>query len=364
MAGAAVPVALVALLAPVASAGQQPAGGDGTIYMAGYDGAIHIVDESTMQVVDSIAAEGRIPANLILSRDRTRFYSVSMDYEEIEIFDVAARHSIERHSFSSGDTRVRIWGITVHPSDERLMLVTSTDTKLTDRWDIGEPIIREYDLGTREFTREFPWPDGETREFASMMYSPDGSLLYFFANDLLVFDADTFEEMDKWEISKPFETGMTRLNLRFTPSLFEDEGFYTGLFNTRDPVNNRRLMGIARINLAEREVDFYTIGPSAGLSGFALSPDRTKAYSLRQQIGEYQMWTLDLENRRVESRRSFAGRPRMGISTSSNGELIYIHTAGNTIDIYEAATFEFVRTVELDADMMSFLVVPAGAGTP
>jgi hypothetical protein len=94
---------------------------------------------------------------------------------------------------------------------------------------------------------------------------------------------------------------------------------------------------------------------------FALAPDRRRAYGLRQQIGDYEVWTFDLENRRVVSRRSFPGRPRMSLQPSSNGRFLYIYNAGNTIDVYDAESFDFVRTVELDADMTAFVVLPAAA---
>ncbi len=342
------------------SAQEPVSGGNATIYTAGYDEAIHIIDEATMAVVGKIQATAGIPRGMRLSHDRKRFYTISADFENIEIFDIEARLSIGVHTFSGDNAKVRIWSVAIHPGERYAMVLTSTDTKLVDRWEISEPVIRQYDLETREFVRQFPWPEGEVRERANMMFSPDGSLMYFLADDLLVYDFETFEEIDKWEISTPFETGMARLNFGFNQSLYDEPGFYTGLFRTTDPVNGRRMMGVARINLPEKSVDFYTLGPSIGV-GFALAPDRTKAYGLRSQIGDYEIWTFDLENRRVSSRRSFPGRSRLSLTPSSNGELLYIHGAGNTIDVYDAETFDFVRAVALDADMTGFVVLPADA---
>jgi hypothetical protein len=71
----------------------------------------------------------------------------------------------------------------------------------------------------------------------------------------------------------------------------------------------------------------------------------------------------DLDDR---SRRQAAREPddlrrpaADGIRCSSNGKLIYLYEAGNTIDLYEAATLKYLRTVTLDADMMygTFYVV-------
>ena len=129
-----------------------------------------------------------------------------------------------------------------------------------------------------------------------------------------------------------------------------------------DPVQGRRMMGIARVNLAEQDVDFYTLGPSERVS-FALAPGGRRGYGLRSEIGFYEFWTFDLEGRRVASRVEFPGRPRMSLLPSSNGELLYIYNAGNTIDVYDADTHELLRTVWLDADMTRFLLVPGDAAT-
>ena len=49
----------------------------------------------------------------------------------------------------------------------------------------------------------------------------------------------------------------------------------------------------------------------------------------------------------------------MGLDVSSNGSLLYIHTAGMTLDLYDTATLRHVRTVDLGADMTDFFVIPA-----
>jgi len=121
-------------------------------------------------------------------------------------------------------------------------------------------------------------------------------------------------------------------------------------------VQNRRIMGIARVNLVGKSLDFWPIGPSRPVS-FSLSPDRKRAYGLLQEIGHYEFWTFDLEHHKVGPRTEFPGRPRMALRTSSNGKVLYIYQAGNTIDLYDAATYKYLRTITLDADMTTELIV-------
>jgi len=121
-------------------------------------------------------------------------------------------------------------------------------------------------------------------------------------------------------------------------------------------VQNRRIMGVARVNLAGKSVDFWPLGPFRPVS-FSLAPDRKRAYGLLQDIGHYEFWTFDLEHHKLGSRMEFSGRPRMALRTSSNGKVLYIYQAGNTIDLYDAATYKYLRTITLDADTTTELIV-------
>jgi hypothetical protein len=138
----------------------------------------------------------------------------------------------------------------------------------------------------------------------------------------------------------------------------DEPGFLTTTMTVEDPVARRRMMGVARIDLAGKKLDFYTLGPAGGVS-FALAPDRKRAYGLESSVGRYQFWTFDLEKRRVVSRAEFEGRPRMSLKTSSNGRLLYIYNAGETIDIYDGSSYKYLRTITLPGDVTTqFYIVP------
>ena len=357
------PVAAVFVLCLAFSSASLHAqsGGNGIIYMGAYDRSILVIDESSLEVVDRIETTTGIPISLTLSQNHERIYLRNAEFEEIEIIDVAARKSIDSFTLSRGNSKVRIWGMTVDPQEEFVILNTMRYTKRIDRWEIDDPVLLKYDLKEKEVTDTIPWPDGEERQRVRLMFSPDGEYLYFFGRDILVLETENYTEADRWELSRPLEEGLGRFSFGFPRSSHDEPGIHTGLFNFTDPVQNRRIMGIARVNLAEREFDFFTLGPSRGVS-FRLAPGGRKGYGLVQQIGNYEFWTFDLEGRRVESRQRFAGRPRMSLEVSSNGELLYIYNAGGTIDVYDADTYEFLRTVAYDADMTSFIMIPEGTG--
>ena len=37
----------------------------------------------------------------------------------------------------------------------------------------------------------------------------------------------------------------------------------------------------------------------------------------------------------------------MGLKTSTNGKVLYIYVAGNTIDLYDAETYQYLRTIKI-----------------
>ena len=337
-------------------------GGNGTIYVGTYNKNILVVNESNLRVVDSIPVSVGIPTSMVLSADRKRFYVLDPQFENVEIIDIATRKAVDKFTLSSANTRVRLWGINVDPRERFAVVLVKTYTKKLDRFEIGKPTLLRYDLAKKTVTDTIPWPKGEERDGAQIIFSPDGELMYFFTtDDVLVYSTDSLKQVDRWEYSRTlFEEGLGRLNFFFPNDIYEEPGFYTGLFRITDPVNRRTLMGVARVDLVKRTVDFYTLGPSEPVN-FRLAPGRRRAYGLRQQVGRYEFWTFDLEGRRVAQRTEFRGRPRMGLTPSTNGRQLYIHTAGPTIDVYDANTFRHQRTVDLGADMTGLVIIPSSS---
>jgi hypothetical protein len=353
-------VSLLAAVIPV----RAQTGGNATIYVGTYGKKILVLNESNLKVVDSIPISVGIPTSMVLSFNRKHFYVLDPQFEHVEVIDIATRKAIDKFTLSSGNTRVRLWGINVDPRERFAVVLVKTYTKKLDRYEIGKPTLLRYDLAKKAVTDTIPWPKGEERDGAQIIFSPDGEYMYFFTtDDVLVYSTDSLKQVDRWELSRTlFEEGMGRLNFFFPNDIYEDPGFYTGLFRTNDPVNHRTLMGVARVDLMKRSVDFFTLGPSEPVN-FRLAPGRKRAYGLRQQVGNYEFWTFDLDGRRVTQRTQFEGRPRMGLTPSSNGRELYIHTAGPTIDVYDAQTFKKLRTVDLGQDMSGLIIIPS-AGAP
>jgi hypothetical protein len=348
-----------------AAADKRLTGGEGTLYIGGYPNLIWIIDEATERVAGTIHTKGGIPRRLTLTRDKKLFYIIDATQEVVEIIDIGSKRTLDTFKLSGGNARVRINSIEPDPTNSYAILLTRTSTRTTDRVDIGPSTLQQYDLKEHKVIRTIDWPDGQERDQANLMFSPDGKFLYFLGNEILIFDTDTFTQVDKWELSN-FEGGLGQVSAAFggfggLDTVNDEPGFLTTTLTIEDPVQHRRLIGVGRIDLNKKDLDFYALGPAGGVN-IVLAPDRKHAYGLESEVGRYQFWTIDLEQRRITSRAEFAGRPRMSLKTSSNGKLLYIYNAGNTIDLYEAATYKYLRTIDLDGDVSTgFYVVPRQA---
>jgi DNA-binding beta-propeller fold protein YncE len=340
-----------------------PSGGNGTIYVGTYARNILVLDEATMRVRDTLKTSVGIP-EISLSFDRKHLYVTDPGNEKVEIIDLATKQSIGNFTLTHDSVKVRMNGFSLDPKERFAVILVKMYTKHKDRYEVSRSTLLRYDLATHVVTDTIAWPRGEEREFAQIIFAPKGDLMYFFTqDDVLIYDTNTLKEVDRWDISRTlFEEGLGRINFGFPYDVYEEPGFYTGLFRTNDPVNHRTQMGVARMDLANRQLDFYSLGPSQGVS-FRLTPDRKRAYGIHSEVGNYQFWTFDLESRRVLGKTEFPGRPRMGLVVSSNGSQLYITTAGSTIDRYSTANFAHLATVNLGADMTNVIMVPRAPGT-
>ena len=364
-----VAAASIAAVGGVQLSGQRAAppltGGNGTLYIGGYPNVIWIIDEATEKVVGTIQTKSGIPRRLTLSRDQKRFYNIDATNEFVEVLDIASKSTVDSFRLTEGNKRVRIASLEPDPQNKYLMMITRTATKARDHVEIGPSELQQFDLASHKMVRTVPWPDGQERDQANLVFSPDGKLLYFLGDEILIFETQNFTQVDKWDLSN-FEEGLGQVSVSFggfggLDTTNDEPGFLTTTLTVEDPVQHRRMVGVARINLVKKDMEFYTVGPAGGVN-FVLAPDRKHAYGLESAVGRYQFWTVDLDQRKVISRAEFEGRPRMSLKTSTNGKVLYIYNAGNTIDLYEAATYKYMRTITLDGDVTTgFYVVPRQA---
>ncbi|MEO8677538.1 MAG: hypothetical protein ABI665_00735 [Vicinamibacterales bacterium] len=349
-------------LTTTAPAPKLPTAGTGTIYLGAYSGLIVGIDEATEKVVAQIPLKTGPPYAVRISGDRSRLYVQSADLEHFEVVDLAGRKSVDSFTLSDGHTHVRALTYEVDPQQRMLMLVAQTTTKLIDRFEIGAPEFIQFDLKEHKVLLRAPWSaDTDPRYGGRLRFSPDGKLLYVFGDEIAVHDAATLAKVDSWDLALPNEPDLGQFSAGARDRGADDPDTFTGLFTTRDSIGKRRMLVIGRVNLTAKSIDYFPLGPTpAGDLSFAIARDRKRGYLLREEIGHHELWTIDMATQKVVSQVPFEGRPRLAVAVSSSGQMIYLHEAGNTIDLYSADEFKRLRTITLDTDMMyrTFMVLP------
>ena len=237
----------IALPVPSPLAGQRSSeaisGGNGTFYTGTYSDKIHVIDEATLAIVDTITTRNGIVGRLVVSQNRERIYVSDATFKHIETIDLATRRSIDSFTLSEGDREFRIRSFNIDPQETYAIIMGATRIKHADRFEIHPNVIIRYDLKKHEVMDTIPWPDGHVRTRANFMFSPDGSLAYFSSEDMIVLETENFTELDRWEVSQEPEPGLGTVRPSFSSSYYEEWGFFTGLVRMTDPINNRRMMG-------------------------------------------------------------------------------------------------------------------------
>ena len=312
-------VLLAALFMVVDAAAQRSApsakltGGNGTLYIGGWPNRIFVIDEATEKVTGTIEVtsagppKGGPPRSMVLSKDKKRFY-LTNSLEDVEILDIATRKSIDRFSMSEGgNKRTYIRGMVPDPLDRFLVMVLKVVEKKIDRYEIAPPKLVVYDLKEHKISRTVPWPNNEERENVNVMFSPDGKLLYFFGDEVLIYDTTDFKQVDTWDLARPIEEGFGRFDFGPRDATYEEPGFYSGIFMIKNPVLNRDIMGVGRVNLTAKSFEWWPVGPAMQLSvgGEArrlLAGARPEA-RLRPAAGDRPLRVLDVRSRETQRRQ-------------------------------------------------------------
>jgi hypothetical protein len=97
------------------------------------------------------------------------------------------------------------------------------------------------------------------------------------------------------------------------------------------------------------------------MNRFYLTPDRKKGYTVAfsGQGGNRrtEFWVFDVTARKVIKKLEFESRARLNFAVSSDGRKLDIYGAGPTIEIYDADTLTLEKTITLDGDAITQLLV-------
>lgn len=351
------------------------------MYVGTLDKKLLVIDEDKEEVIDQIPLTG-IPRTTALSADRKKLYifSTQMLLETVDLetrkvissFNLADARSHPRIQANAPDrinlgNNSRYTGLAVDPQGRYIYTTMRSVVKDIDQFRIDPPEFVAIDLQDKKIAKAWQFPKGMDQGFgfnATYKVSPDGKLLYVFQEDILVFDLDTFQQVDRIELAQPPYPGASPYRLAANEDGFDAPDTVTSVFTSVDQIVHKGTLGLATINLTTHKVDYFPIGPLLPMMGFQISPDRKRGYSVVPKIGTganrlTEWWVWDLDNHKVIKTKEFDTRPTFRFAVGGDGKRLYLYGAGSTLEIWDAATLESKKLIYLKKDTTTNLITIA-----
>jgi DNA-binding beta-propeller fold protein YncE len=340
---------LLALFAAAASAG--------TLYLPAYPAAVLVFDESKGQIVDRIPLETGTPMSIRLAPDHKKIYVTTIDHNGIEVIDVATRKVINHFVLNTASKQYRFRGGAVDTPGKLFYTVTREIDKLPEHFEVARAKYTVIDLTQQKIVKTVDMPiEDERSNRLSFEVSPDGKYLYQFGSKIKILQTADFKVVDTLDLAQPDLNGMENVHLGSDLDLISQPGMHTSVFNSSDPIVHNRVFGLARLDLATRQVDYNPIGPApSGMAGLQVTPDKKFAYTVVANGANgnkrCEFWKFDLTSGRLTQKEEVACRTRFSFGMSSNGEKLYIYGAGFEIEVYDTATLKWEKTWDLQNDI-------------
>lgn len=376
-----VPILSALALCTVASA--QIASSGHLMYIGTLDKKLLVIDEDKEEVVGAIPLDG-IPRTTVLSADHKKLHIITtqMLFETVDLesqkvvssFSLADPRSRPRIQASAPDRILvgsgsysRLSGLAVDPTGRFLYTTMKVVIKDIDQYRIEPPQFVAIDLQDKKIAKAWPFPKDLDQGFgfdATYKVSADGKLLYVFEDDILVFDLNTFQQVDRIELAQPPYPGASPYRLAANDDAFDDPNTVTSVFTSVDAIVHKGTLGMATIDLNTRKVKYFPIGPLLPMVGFLISPDHKRGYSIMTKVGtgenrETEWWVWDLANHTVINKKTFESRPTFRFGVGGDGQKLYLYGAGSTLEIFDANTLESRKLIYLNKDTTTNLITIA-----
>ena len=215
------------------AAGQTPSSNQ-LMYVGTLDKKLLVIDEAKEEVIDEVPLGG-IPRTTALSADKKKLHIFTTQML-LETVDLESRKVVSSFSLADPRSRPRIQaaapdrinvgnsgrysGLAVDPQGRFIYTTMRVVVKDIDQYRIDQPQFVAIDLQERKIAKAWPFPKEMNQGFgfnATYKVSADGKRLYVFQEDILVFDLDSFKQIDRIELAQPPYPG--RLHTAWQPAM-------------------------------------------------------------------------------------------------------------------------------------------------
>jgi DNA-binding beta-propeller fold protein YncE len=335
----------------------------GTLFLPAYPNAVIVFDEAKGEIVDRIPLVTGTPMSIRLSPDHSKIYVSTIDHSGIEVIDVATRKVINHFVLNTPTKQFRFRGGAVDSTGKFFYTVTKEIDQLPEHFEVDKLKYTVVDLAQQKIVKTADLsPEDQLASRLAFEVSSDGKYLYQFGSKIKILQTSDFKVVDELDLAQPDGGGMENVRLGADLDLISQPGSHTSLFVSSDPIVHNRVFGLARLDLATRQVNYNPIGPApSGMAGLQVTPDKKLAYtvvtngSIANKSCEF--WGFDLATDRLTQKAAVPCRNRFSFAMSSDGKKLYIYGAGFEIEVYDATTFKLEKTWDLHNDVTGGIAV-------
>ncbi len=332
-----------------------------TIFMGAYPSSLLMFDEDKGTIVGRIPLTTGLPSSIRLSLDKKTIYVTTNDHNGIEVVDIATRKVTNHFVLNTPTKNYRFNGGTPDPTGKLFYAIVTEIDKLAEHYDVGKPKYAVIDLQQQKILKSYDIAKEDESgagggRGGGFEISKDGKYLYQFRDKVIILDTADFKVVDRLDLAKPDLPGMENVGFGGRLDSIDEPGQYISVFNAVDPYVHNRVFGIGHFDLTTRQMDFAAIGPSpTAMTGLQVTPDKKNAYAVVSNgtLGNKrcEFWHFDMTTKAVKERSEFACRSRFSFGMSGDGGKLYIYGAGFEIEVYDAATFKYEKTWDLNNDI-------------
>ncbi len=315
---------------------------------------LRFFDESTEQPIGEMQLRYGAVTN-VFGSDRTpdsrRFFFVTDRMEAVEVVDIASRTVVDEVKLSSPERRVRMYGAAPDAAGKVLFITVEAVGMEVDRFLPENIDIVRYDLDSHRVVDSFPLPKEIEAMFLPPLLrpAPDGKKLYVLSQNIYIVDVETHQIVETIDLTKPRAPGYGPSGLGFAP-VEVSPGILYGFYRSPDPILNKTMFGITRVDLERRDVESFDVSTDVNVEWFTVSPDGKRAYG-----GMGDMVAVDLETGKLLARKERVeqGRQNTTMVVSSDGTKVFVGGVGPMIHVYDAKTLEPLRAIHAGGDVMN-----------
>ena len=314
---------------------------------------IVVFDGTRNEIVNVMQTRGRAPKELVPSPDGKFLYITSEGRAELEVINLET-HAVDKvlHLAPPG-YRLTIFGAVLNHKGDRLYVHVKPVRELIDRYQVDPPQVWSVDVATGKTSKIAEVPQG----VVALVLTADERQLIAWGRDIYYIDISQGRITGTFPLMNPLNPKEGALNTLALFVQFERSGIFSIPYYTKDPITNKDLMGLVDLDVNSGKVETVELGDPVPLYSSVVSPDRTRAYAVMNQL-----IAVDLEQKRILKTVDLE-RTRYVANISRDGKRVFVSGAAPYIHVYDADTLKLIKTVDLPGDpgVTGFRALPPSA---